>query len=152
MSLLDASFTEQEILMSTSQLPSEKVSGPHGFTCLFFKTYWQTIKKDVIVALNSIHSLGCVDLNLLNSASIILILKKEAEAIPDFWPIILIHAFAKKNTNKILALRLAPRMDELIAPCRVPSSKDVASMITSSTCATLHDIAIGKNVITTSKT
>jgi len=118
LSSLDAPFTEQEVLAAISQLPSDKAPGPDGFMGLFFKTCWETIKMDIMAALNSFHILRCEDLNLLNSASVLLIPKKDgAETVQDFRPISLIHAFAK-IISKILTIRLAPRMDELIVPCQ----------------------------------
>ena len=83
LSSLDAPFTEQEIHAVISQLPSDKAPGLDGFTGLFFKT-WETVKQDVIAALNSFQSLRCADLNLLNSASVVLIPKKDgAETVHD---------------------------------------------------------------------
>ena len=97
---LDDPFTEQEILHAIKQLPSDKAPGPDGFTGLFFKTYWNIIKQDVVAAVNYFHSLRCEDLNLLNKANIILIPKKEGtESIQDFRPITLIHAVAKISAN-----------------------------------------------------
>ena len=94
------------------------------------------VKRDIIAALNNFHSLRCADLNLLNSPSVVLIPKKDrVETVQDFRPISLIHAIAK-IISKIMANRLAPRMDELIAPCQKLSSRDEAFMITSFTCAT----------------
>ena len=64
---------------------------------------------DIMASLNSFHSLRCEDLNLLNSASVVLVPKKDgAETVQDFRPISLIHAFAK-IISKILTIRLAPR-------------------------------------------
>lgn len=37
--------TEEEIALIVHQLPSSKVPGPDGFTWLFYKTYWDVIKK-----------------------------------------------------------------------------------------------------------
>ena len=72
----------------------------------------------MVAVVNSFHSLRCADLNLLNKANIILIPKKEgAENIQDFQPISLIHAVAK-IISKLLALRLAPFLNELVAPCQ----------------------------------
>ena len=71
-----AAVNEQEIFAAISQLPTDKAPGPDGFTELFFQTCQQIIKKDVIAALNSFHSLRCADLNLLNTASIVLIPNK----------------------------------------------------------------------------
>ena len=54
---ITAAVNEQEIFAAISQLPTDKAPGPDGFTELFFQTCRQTIKKDVIAALNSFHSL-----------------------------------------------------------------------------------------------
>ena len=59
-----------------------------------------------------------MNLNLVNKANIVLIPKKDgAESITDYRPISLIHAVAK-IISKLLALRLAPKMNELISPCQ----------------------------------
>jgi hypothetical protein len=55
------------------------------------------------------------DFHWLNSANIALLPKKEgAEEITDFRPISLIHAIAKLIA-KMLALRLAPFMNDLVS-------------------------------------
>jgi hypothetical protein len=41
--------------------------------------------------------------------------KKATDKIKDFWPISLIHSFSKVLT-KVLALRLAPHMNNLVSP------------------------------------
>ena len=115
---LDTPFTEAEILNAIKQLPSDKSPGPDGFTGLFFKRCWPIIKPDVVAAVNAFYNNRCNDLNLLNKATIVLIPKKEgAEIIQDFRPISLIHAIAKIIT-KILALRLAPLMNDLTSHCQ----------------------------------
>lgn len=99
-------------------MPCDKAPGPDGFTGLFFKTCWHIAKKDMAAAINSFHRLRCADLNLVNKANIVPIPKKEGtESIQDFRPINLIHVVLK-IINKILALRLAPHLNELIAPCQ----------------------------------
>jgi hypothetical protein len=53
--------------------------------------------------------------NLLNSTNIVLLPKKDtAESVGDFRPISLVQGIAK-NFSKILALRLAPRLPELVS-------------------------------------
>lgn len=60
----------------------------------------------------------CANLNLVNKANIVLIPKKDgAESITDYRPISLIHAIAK-IISKLLALRLAQKMKDLISPCQ----------------------------------
>jgi hypothetical protein len=55
--------------------------------------------------------------NLLNSANVMLLLKKEgAQAIVDYIPIIVMHNMSK-ILGKILANCLAPLMDGLVSHC-----------------------------------
>jgi hypothetical protein len=66
-----------------------------------------------MAAVNAFYNLRCCNLHLINSASIILIPKKDgAETVVDFRPISLIHSFIKIIT-KTLALQLALRMNEI---------------------------------------
>ena len=65
--------------------------------------------------MNTLHDLRCLNLDLLNSANIILIPKKEgAEKVIDYRPISLIHSVGKLF-SKILALRLALAMQQIIS-------------------------------------
>ncbi|KAM0854466.1 hypothetical protein ACQ4PT_050425 [Festuca glaucescens] len=58
------------------------------------------------------------NLHLLNSANMIMLPKTPNAAHPsEFRPISLVHFFGKLIT-KILALRLRPRMHELVSPCQ----------------------------------
>jgi len=51
----------------------------------------------------------------LNNALVVLLPKKVGANYPaEFWPITMIHSFVKL-ISKLLALRLAPRLHELIA-------------------------------------
>jgi len=115
---LDDPFSEHEVLTAIKQLPHDKAPGPDGFTGCFFKECWNLIKHDLLAAINYFHMGRCANLNLLNKANIVLIPKKEeVESISDFRPISLIHTFTK-IISKILALRLAPKMQELISTCQ----------------------------------
>lgn len=113
---IDNPFSDKEIQNAIAALPKDKAPGPDGFTGLFFKSCWHIIKGDVVAAVNAFHAGRCNDLNLLNTAAIVLVPKKDgAETISDFRPISLIHAIAKIIT-KVLATRLQPYMDKLISP------------------------------------
>ena len=69
-----------------------------------------------MAALHTIWGRNFRNLWLLNSAYITLIPKKyEAEQVKDFRPISLVHSFAKLVT-KILANRLASRLDAMVSP------------------------------------
>ena len=118
LSSLDDPFTEQEVHAAIKQLPHDKAPGPDGYTGNFFKTCWNTVKQDLVAAINYFHMGRWANLSLLNKANIVLIPKKDgADLVTDYRPISLIHSFAK-IISKILALRLAPKMHELISPCQ----------------------------------
>jgi hypothetical protein len=113
---LDMPFTEEEVWNTIKQLPFDKAPGPDGFTGRFYKSCWSVIKNDVMSALHSVWGKKFRNLWMLNSAYITLIPKRlDAEQIKDFRPISLVHSFAKLIT-KILANRLAGRLDSMVSP------------------------------------
>jgi len=113
---LDIPFTEEEVWRTIKHLPTDKAPGPDGFTGKFYKTCWTIIKEDVMSALHTIWEKRFRNLWMLNSAFITLIPKNyEAAQVKDFRPISLVHSFAKLVT-KILANRLAGRLDEMVSP------------------------------------
>jgi len=68
-----------------------------------------------MVLFHTLHSLRSLNFDLLNTANIILLPKKVgAEKIFDYRPISLIHSVVKLFT-KMLALRLAPAMKDIIS-------------------------------------
>jgi hypothetical protein len=112
---LDVPFTEDELKNVINQMPSDKAPGTDGFTGPFIKSCWDIIKDDIIAAANSFYSLRCSSLQIINSANIVLLPKKEgAAAITKFRTISLIHSFVKIIT-KALALRLAPYMNKIVS-------------------------------------
>jgi hypothetical protein len=68
-----------------------------------------------MAAMKRFSDLHARNLHWLNTASIVLLPKKEgAEEITDFRPISLIHGFAK-IAAKVLSRRLAPRMNDIVS-------------------------------------
>ena len=111
---LDIPFDENEVWQTIKDLPS--APGPDGFTGRFYKACWSIIKEDIMAALHRIWGRNCRNLWLLNSAYITLLPKKsDADLVKDFRPISLVHSFAKLVT-KIMANRLAGRLDEMVSP------------------------------------
>lgn len=93
---LDAAFSEEEVKAAIFELPGDKAPGPDGFTGMFFKACWNTIKLDIMLAINRFSDLQTAHLHWLNSTDIAPIPKKDGvEDIADFRPISLIHAIAK---------------------------------------------------------
>uniref|UniRef100_A0A453I1L4 Reverse transcriptase domain-containing protein n=1 Tax=Aegilops tauschii subsp. strangulata TaxID=200361 RepID=A0A453I1L4_AEGTS len=92
-----------------------KAPGPDGFTGTFFKKCWGIIKHSVMRVIQRFDSLHTSNLQWLNSANVVLLPKKEgAEGISDYRPISLVHAIAK-IIAKVLSLRLAPHMNDLVS-------------------------------------
>jgi len=110
---LEVPFSQDEIKNIVYSMPSDKAPGPDGFTGAFFKACWETIKDDVMAAMNSLFTLNAQGFEWLNSASIILLPKKtDATRVTDFRPISLVHGIAK-IFSKVLANRLAPPPTQL---------------------------------------
>ncbi|WVZ71862.1 hypothetical protein U9M48_020394 [Paspalum notatum var. saurae] len=111
---LDHCFSEEEVWSVVKELPDEKAPGPDGFTGLFYKYAWTVIKPDVLRVFNAFWSQDTRSLSLLNDAYLVLLKKKpDAAEIREFGPISLVHSMCKLIT-KVLSVRLAPKLNDLI--------------------------------------
>ena len=112
---LESPFSEREVQDMIASLPNDKAPGPDGFRGRFYKSAWHIIKTDIMAALESLRFGNAHSLGLLNSAYLVLIPKKaNALSARDFRPISLIHSFTKLVT-KLLANRLGPHLQKLVA-------------------------------------
>ncbi|WVZ95115.1 hypothetical protein U9M48_040917, partial [Paspalum notatum var. saurae] len=108
-------FTEKELLEAIKQSPTDKAPGPDGFTGAFYGACWSIIKGDLVAVMNSLHSQRFLNFDLLNRANIVLVPKQDgAENLASYTPISLIHSVAKLFA-KLLSLRLAPSMRDIIS-------------------------------------
>ena len=113
---LEVPFSEEEVWKTVKALPPDKAPGPDGFTGRFYKVCWQIIKVDIMAAISAVWSQKFTNFELLNSAFVTLLPKREdASSIKDYRPISLVHSFAKLVT-KILANRLAGYLNQLVSP------------------------------------
>jgi len=111
---LDADITLEEVCAVIKELPADRAPGPNGFIGAFYKTSWHIIQEDVMAAVQAFNVGDFRGLDKLNNALIVLLPKKVGASFPgDFRPITMIHSFAKL-ISKILALRLAPKLNELV--------------------------------------
>jgi hypothetical protein len=113
---LEAPFTEEEVWDTIKRLPSDTAPRPDGFTGRIYKSCWSVIKADIMAAISCVWARKFRNMGHLNSAFITLIPKTDdAQYVTDFRPISLVHSFAKLVT-KILANRLAGRLQQLASP------------------------------------
>jgi hypothetical protein len=114
LSELEDRVTDAEIWTAVHAMPGNKSPWPDGYTWEFYHLWWDVIKVDIAAAIRAIFSGRYRDLHWLNGTLIALIPKKEGVVdLKEFRPISLVHSFAKLMA-KILALRLAPRMSDLV--------------------------------------
>lgn len=100
---LERDFTEEEVKKAVFDIHPEKASGPDGFTGLFFRHCWTTVKNEVMLTMQKLQTLNSQSLHLLNTATLVLLPKHSGAAQPnEFRPISLVHFFAKL-VAKILA-------------------------------------------------
>lgn len=111
---LEAPFTEEEIKNAVFQLASQKSPGPDGFSFEFYKKFWHILKHDLIKMFQNFYT-HQISLDRLNYSYIALIPKKESScSVKDFRPISLMNGITK-IFSKVLSLRLAKKMESLIA-------------------------------------
>jgi hypothetical protein len=112
---LEAPFTCDEIKKAITDMPKENAPGPKGCIGAFYAKCGDTVKSDVTQADQQLSQLRGNTFNLLNTANIVLLLKKDvAGKIGDYMPISLVHSVAK-IFSKILASRLPRGCIEMVS-------------------------------------
>jgi hypothetical protein len=112
---LDAPFSLSELKMAVDNVHGEKAPGPDGFVGDIFKKCWPFICNDLLKALNQMHSFKGNNWCLLNTASIVLLPKKnDPSAAKDVRPVSIMHSVAK-ILCKLLANHLAPKLENLVS-------------------------------------
>lgn len=107
-------ISESEIRNAIWDCGSEKSPGPDGFSFAFYKKFWDTIKRDVIVFVQEFFRTGIIPKGC-NTSFIALIPKiSNPMVVSDFRPISLIGA-QYKIIAKVLANRLAQVIDSIIS-------------------------------------
>ncbi|VFQ83659.1 unnamed protein product [Cuscuta campestris] len=106
---------EEEIKSAMWHLNPNSSAGPDGFNGEFFRYFWDTIKMDMVSAVQEFF-LGIPLPMAFGSSLITLIPKTEgAKEIGDCRPIAL-STFFSKIISRILSSRLAPLLDKIISP------------------------------------
>lgn len=121
---------EAEIFTAVRSVGASKAPGPDGITALFYHTYWDIVKHDVVASVQRFFESGYL-LRSINHTNIVLIPKTDNPTLAShFRPISLCSVFYK-FISKILASRLK------IFPCKqvlspIVSSKKIQSLPMSS--------------------
>lgn len=93
---LERDISEDEVKDVIMRIPNDKAPGPDGYIGLFFKSCWSIIRADLCHVFHQLLQLRGTMFNLLNSANVILIPKKERSMkVGDYRLISLIHSIAK---------------------------------------------------------
>jgi hypothetical protein len=117
-SFLCALPLEEEVVQALSSLGSTKAPEPDGFTALFYKKYWSTVKSDVLACIREFFQNSHL-LQEQNHTHIALIPKKpRSHSIHHFRPISLCNIIYKIIT-KILANRLKTMLPKIISPLQL---------------------------------
>ena len=58
LSVLEEPFSEEEVWTTVKNMPLDQAPGPDGFTGRFYKTYWNIIKDDIMLALSVIQQVA----------------------------------------------------------------------------------------------
>lgn len=112
---MEEDFTAKEVWNAIKEMPVDRAPGPDGFTGAFYKCAWVVIQGDVMAAIQAFLASDHRGLHKRNNALIMLLPKRVGASGPgNFRPITMIHSFAKL-VSKVLALRLAPKFNDIIA-------------------------------------
>lgn len=104
--MLEAPFFEEEVKEAVFGSYAEGAPGPHGFSFIFYQTFWETIKGDLMALVNCFKQ-NSLNLDRLNFAMITLLPKEpDAKTLKKFRPISLINCsfkiFAKMLNNRLI--------------------------------------------------
>jgi len=72
---LDSPFSEDEIWKAVSDMPSHKVPRLDGFPILFYKTFWNVLKSDLVFMFSDFYR-GNLQIGRFNYANVILLHKR----------------------------------------------------------------------------
>ncbi|XP_028090713.1 uncharacterized protein LOC114290913 [Camellia sinensis] len=112
--LLEAKFSENEIVAAVKSCEGNKAPGPDGFNLMMFKKCWKVIKVDVLQFMQEFHQNAKL-VKGINSSFVALIAKNEnPSGLNDYRPISLIGSLYK-ILAKVLANRIKTVLPRIIS-------------------------------------
>jgi hypothetical protein len=74
---LDLPFSMEELKHAIDDMPVDKAPGPDGFSGCFFHVCWDTVKEDLLAALQQLYLLDRRGLKRINTSLFVLIPKQQ---------------------------------------------------------------------------
>lgn len=106
---------ESKIRNAFFSMDGSSAPGPDGFTGMFFKKFWDSVKTDVCCMVYWFFTHGELTTGLNSNLMVLLPKKNNAVNIEEFRPIVMSN-FGFKIASKILASRLANIVDRIVSP------------------------------------
>jgi hypothetical protein len=107
-------FTAEEVERIVREMPADRSSGPDGFNGALYKAAWEIVGPDEVRVFHALWDMDFRSFYHLNEATMVLLHKTQVpDGLKDYRPISLIHSIGKLFA-KGLALRLAPRIQEIV--------------------------------------
>ena len=124
---------QEELLLSIDRKLSEEEKLTLGLPKEFYVCFWETLKSDFVLMVNSCLDKGELPLSLRRAVITLLFKKEDTENLKNWRPISLLNA-DYKLIAKVISQRLRAVMPSLIHPdqsCAVPgrSSEDNATLL-----------------------
>ena len=130
---LESFLSEEECLAALHTMPALRTPGSDGLPKEFYVCFWETLKSDFVLMVNSCLHKGELPLSLRRAVITLLFKKEDPENLKNWRPISLLNA-DYKLIAKVISQRLRVVMPSLIHPdqsCAVPgrSSEDNATLL-----------------------
>ena len=112
---LEAIISEMEIKEAIWSCGNDRALGPDGFSFQFIKQYWELLKKDVVEFVLEFYETGKLTRGC-NASFITLVPKVDNPSFIKDYRLITLVGLQYKIIAKILALRLAKVIGEVVSP------------------------------------
>lgn len=110
-----APFSLEETKLAVFSTPLNAATGVDGFSTAFFTSLWDTIKDDILVAMNEMLLTATIPPDLMKTLIMLIPKRSVTETLGDFYPISLC-TMIYKIFAKLICNRLAPLLPKLVAP------------------------------------
>ena len=112
--MLTREVTGEEIKKVLFSMPKDKSPGPDGYTAEFYKSTWEFIGKDFVMAIQSFFAKGFLPKGVNSTILALIPKKKGAREMKDYRPISCCNVLYKV-ISKIIANRLKQILPQFIA-------------------------------------